>query len=81
MYQFRLLPLVFNDVDSLLKNETSVSLLKCVSDTTKVKHVQYTSPHFDGKLPTQFDSISPVLIITNSGNGCLGISRPCTTEA
>ena len=67
LYDFRLLPIVFNDVDTLLKEETTVSLLKCVCDTSKVKHVQWTSTHASfGTLPKSFDSISRVLLIANS---------------
>jgi hypothetical protein len=67
LYDFRTLPIVINDVDTLLKDETSISLLKCVCDTSRVKHVQWDSTHPIFKnLPTQFDSISRVLVIANS---------------
>lgn len=67
LYDFRLLPIVINDVDTLLKDETNVSLLKCVCDTSKVKTVQWTSTHSAfGTLPKSFESISQVLVITNS---------------
>ena len=67
LYDYRLLPIVFNDVDPLLKEETNVSLLKCVCDTSMIKVVQWDSSHAAfGTLPKSFDSISRVLLITNS---------------
>ena len=67
LYDYRLLPIIFNDVDTLLKDETSVSLLKCVCDTSKVKTVQWSSTHAAfGTLPKNFESISQTLLITNS---------------
>ena len=67
LYEYRLLPIIFNDVDTLLKNEINVSLLKCVCDTSKVKVVSWTSTHSAfGTLPPTFESISPVMVVTNS---------------
>lgn len=67
LHDYRLLPIIFNDVDTLLKDETNVSLLKCVCDTSKVKKVQWSSTHSAfGSLPKNFDSISQVMLITNS---------------
>lgn len=93
LYNFRLLPIVINDVDTLIKDETIVSLLKCVCDTSKVKSVQWMSSHSAfGCLPRSFDSISPVLVVTNSwekvnqnitalhNRGIVILFRPSATE-
>lgn len=69
-YRYRLRPMVLDDVDSLLDNKDTVSVLKCLCDTKPVKRVEWGSHHpsFSKKqgLPTSFEAISPVCIIANS---------------
>lgn len=67
LYDFRLLPIVSNDVDLLMEDKTNISLMKCVCDTSAIKTVQWSSTHpLFKSLPSSFESISPVLVITNS---------------
>ena len=70
LYHARLLPIVLDDLDGLFSNPTNTAILKSVCDTRPVKRVEYGSMHpaftqGDDPLPSSFDSISQVSIITN----------------
>jgi hypothetical protein len=70
LYQSRLVPIVLDDLDALLKNHDNTALLKCVCDTSPVKRVEWSSSHRafrneENSLPTSFESISRVLVISN----------------
>ena len=59
--------IVFDDVDELTNNKTTVSILKQLCDTDPIKTLYYgTSATYEGmKVPPSFDTKNNVIIITN----------------
>jgi hypothetical protein len=59
-------PVVFDDVDQLLVNKVNVATLKAVCDSTPIRKVSYESTSkILGSRPNQFETGSPVLVLTN----------------
>ena len=67
IYRFRTVPVVFDDLDDLLRKAENIMMLKCLCDTSPVKRVEWGSKHasFASGLPQSFDSISRVCLISN----------------
>jgi hypothetical protein len=69
IHRHRLDPLVFDDVDGLVKSPDNVTLLKALCETRSPKRIAWTSEHAafrgDVALPRSFDAIGNVAIITN----------------
>ncbi len=73
LHRFRLVPVVLDDLDDLLKKSDCVTLLKCACETQPVKRIEWGSKHSSFKnqedvLPTSFESISKVCLIANDWN-------------
>lgn len=67
IYKHRNHLIVFDDVDELTRNKTTVSLLKQICDTDAVKTLYYSSSAtYEGmKIPPKFDTKNNVIILTN----------------
>ena len=59
-------PTIFDDVDALLDNKTTVALLKQICDTNREKKVAYaTTAHQAADVPQEYTTKTRVVIITN----------------
>jgi hypothetical protein len=59
-------PTVFDDVDALLLNKTTVALLKQICDTNEKKTVRYTSTApAAADVPSSYETTTRTIIITN----------------
>lgn len=67
LYRYRSMPVVFDDLDDLLRRVENVMLLKSVADTLPVNRVEWGSNHaiFSTELPKSFESISRVCLLCN----------------
>lgn len=69
LFKYRDETIVIDDVDKLLKDRDSASILKCATHDDKVKTVPWDSTKLLGKkskLPTKFRTSSRICIIANS---------------
>lgn len=67
-YDYADLPLIFDDVDSLLNNDISISLLKMLCETTKIKKVSWFSTSSllrEKGIPSSYETKSKILLLTN----------------
>lgn len=70
-FQYRDRPLIFDDCDNLLQNESCLSLLKMFCQTDEVKEIQWatTSVKLDQEgIPEKYETRSKVIIICNRFN-------------
>ena len=66
LYEKRDCPVIFDDIEHILKNPTFVSLLKALSDTSQVKELHYsTTSKSIGSVPETFATASNVCILVN----------------
>jgi len=68
LHDFRLVPMVIDDVDQLLAERQNIALLKAACDTRPVKRIAWhsmTRTLAANNLPTEFESISNVCVILN----------------
>lgn len=69
MYENRDKVLVFDDCDSILKNETAVNILKAGLDSNPVRTVSWMTERGGGEsedsLPTRFDFVGKIIFISN----------------
>ena len=67
-YQFKGLPIVIDDVDGLLSNEETVSLLKQFCETIETKEIAWLTTHNllnQQNIPQRYETKSKVCILTN----------------
>ena len=70
-YRNRDLPIVFDDVDSLLSDENNVALLKMFAETSETKEISWLTTSSILKkqgIPERYETKSRVIIICNSFN-------------
>jgi len=66
LYEKRDCPVIFDDIEHILKNQTFVSLLKTLSDTSDMKNLHYnTTSKAIGNIPEIFSTMSNVCILVN----------------
>lgn len=66
LYEERDCPVIFDDIDSLLRNYIMVSMLKALADTSPIKEVFYnTTSKLLGSAPESFRTTSKVCILLN----------------
>ena len=69
LYEHREKVIIFDDCDSVLKNDTAVNILKAALDTTSRRTVSWVTERSGGEsedsLPTKFDFIGRVIFISN----------------
>ena len=66
LYEKRDCPVIFDDIEHILKNPTFVSLLKALADTSQVKELHYTTTSKAiGSVPETFATASNVCILVN----------------
>ena len=66
LWERRDAPVVFDDVDSIFRNQTFVSLLKALTNTSEIKEVCYnTTSKLIGNAPERFTTTSNVCILLN----------------
>jgi hypothetical protein len=68
LYDNRNLPVVYEDIDTLFRSPISVAMFKQLTDTKKVKEVQYHSTSHALSVPVKFQTTSNVLVSCNSMN-------------
>lgn len=67
-YKYRDVPIVIDDVDGLLNNDQTVSLLKMFCETSKIKEIAWFTTHnllTSQGIPQKFETSSKVIILTN----------------
>jgi hypothetical protein len=66
LHEKRDCPVIFDDIEHILKNHTFVSLLKALSDTSDIKNLHYsTTSKAIGNVPETFATTSNVCILVN----------------
>ena len=68
-YEHQNKPIIIDDIDTLLQNDSNVSLLKMFCDTSETKEINwYTTSEILEKegVPSRYETKSKVVIITNS---------------
>ncbi len=69
LYENSNLPIVLDDADKVFRNKDGVFLLKLLTQTEKVKTIQWNSQTAEirsGELPSEFTTTSTTLIVANS---------------
>ncbi len=67
-YKYKNLPIIIDDVDGLMNNEESVSLLKMFCETTETKEIAWLTTHNllnQLNVPQRYETTSKVCILTN----------------
>lgn len=67
-YKFKNLPIVVDDVDCLLYNEQTVSLLKMLAETRETKEIAWFTTHkllAEQEIPQKFETKSRIIVLTN----------------